>query len=78
MGGGVAITPAPLPNVCGITVGKKGGVTVGGTGKKKNPGTPCAPGGGGSVPEPGSWLLMATGLVLMYWQLRRKLARPLA
>ena len=78
MGGGFAISPTPLPNVCGITVGKKGGVTVGGTGKKKNPGNPCAPGGGGSVPEPGSWLLMATGLALMCWQLRRKLARPLA
>jgi hypothetical protein len=70
----VPISPPPLPRVCGIGVGKKGGFTIEAPGKKKNPGNPCSP-GVGTVPEPGSWLLVATGLGLMYWQLRRKLAR---
>ena len=80
-GGGVTpISPPPLPSVCGIGVGKKGsgtgGGTSGGAGKKKNPGNPCGP-EGGTIPEPGSWLLVATGLALMYWQVRQKLGRTL-
>ncbi len=69
-GGWVPIAPPPLPvGVCG-PVKKKG---PGGTPPKKKPG-PCSPGtgGGGEVPEPGTWLLVASGLGAMYWQARRK------
>jgi hypothetical protein len=80
--GGVGITPVsppPLPNVCGIGAPKKttsgGGIGEVGTGKKKKPGNPCGYGSGGTVPEPGSWLLMATGLALMYWKVRQRMNR---
>jgi hypothetical protein len=81
IGGGslVPLSPPPLPlGVCGIS-GKKngnghdGGIGIGG--KKKKKGTnPCG-GGGGEVPEPGSWLLVATGLGLMIWKMRQKFSR---
>ena len=38
--------------------------------KKKNIG-PC--GGTGVVPEPGTWVMFASGLAVIYWQARRKL-----
>jgi len=82
------ISPPPLPSgVCGPVKKKTGsGGTTGGvaggvakdsgtTKKKGNPG-PCGTGGGGGeVPEPGTWLLVASGLAAMYWQARRKFAR---
>ncbi len=75
----IPLSPPPLPlGVCGIG-GKKngnghdGGIGIGG--KKKKKGTnPCG-GGGGEVPEPGSWLLVATGLGLMIWKMRQKFGR---
>jgi hypothetical protein len=72
----VPITPPPLPGVCGV--GKKPKVTAETT--KKGKGNPCASGGGGGgeVPEPGTWLLVASGLAAMYWvywKSRHKLAR---
>jgi hypothetical protein len=69
----VPIEPPPLPGVCGVGKGKNGGGTTGGKGKKGNP---CGPeGGGGQVPEPGTWLLVASGIALTYWSARKKLAR---
>jgi PEP-CTERM motif len=70
-GGWVPIAPPPLPvGVCGPVKKKQpsGELT-----KRKSPG-PCSPGsgGGGTVPEPGTWLLVASGLGAMYWQLRRR------
>jgi len=78
LGGGnwTPISPPPLPlALCGPNK-KKG---TGDTGccpgdepinKKKN-GGPC--GGTGVVPEPGTWVLFASGLAAIYWQARRKL-----
>jgi len=79
LGGGmgwVPIAPPPLPGVCGIGKKGKNGEPVVVTGKKKNV-EPCSNGGGGSseVPEPGTWLLMISGLALIYWKFRHKFAR---
>ena len=77
LGGGYGwapIAPPPLPSVCGI--GKKppkGEIAVIGDGKKKTI-EPCSSGGGGTteVPEPGTWLLFASGLAFVYWVARRR------
>lgn len=78
IGGGtwVPISPPPLPpGLCGTL--KKGQVDNGccagieNGGKKK--GGPC--GTSGVVPEPGTWILFASGLIAIYWQARRKLSR---
>lgn len=79
LGGGspwVPIAPPPLPGVCGV--GKKptkqGVVAVSSDGKKKKTIEPCPSGGGGTaeVPEPGTWLLFASGLAFVYWIKRRR------
>jgi hypothetical protein len=71
----VPIAPPPLPSVCGVGKNKNGsGGTEGGTGKKGK-GNPCGGGAGGEVPEPGTWLLVASGLAAMYWKTRRRFAR---
>ncbi len=78
IGGGswVPVSPPPLPTgLCGPH--KKGEVDKGCCvgieegGKKK--GSPCGP--VGVVPEPGTWILFASGLIAIYWQSRRKLLR---
>jgi len=68
----VPIAPPPLPGVCGP--GKK---PKGVSGGKKKKGDPCAPGGGegGEVPEPGTWLLLASGLAITCWMTRHRFAR---
>ena len=66
----VPIAPPPLPGVCGVGKNKKTG-----TAGKQKKGDPCGNGAGGEVPEPGTWLLVASGLGLMFWISRRKLAR---
>lgn len=63
----VPITPPPLPGVCGIE--KKPKNTAGTT--KKGKANPCAPGSIGEVPEPGTWLLVASGLAAMYCMYRK-------
>ncbi len=73
----VPISLPPLPEgVCGPVTKKKGstGFDVEGdtTGKKKKLG-PC--GTTETVPEPGTWVLFASGLAAIYWQARRKLSR---
>ncbi|MGA8431380.1 MAG: PEP-CTERM sorting domain-containing protein [Candidatus Sulfotelmatobacter sp.] len=70
----VPIAPPPLP-VAGVCepINKKGteAVTIGETGKKK---VACRP--PESVPEPGTWLLFATGLAGIYfWRIRNKRAQ---
>jgi PEP-CTERM motif len=82
-GGGVSISPPPLPvGLCAPPVKKKGssgidGGTDLGAKKKKVPGGPCGNGSGslGIVPEPGTWIMFASGLAAIYWQARRRLAR---
>lgn len=72
--------PPPLPGVCGVGEGKKNGTstTTSGTstGKKGKGGNACGPGaGGGEVPEPSTWVLVLSGMTLMYWSARRRFAR---
>lgn len=72
------LAPPPLPSVCGIGIKKKGdqgGVTVTTTsGKKKNV-DPCSSGPGSEVPEPGTWLLVGSGLTAILWKARQRFAR---
>ena len=73
--------PPPLPGggTCAPTRKKKGSgaamadesFSASSNGKKKKV-NPC--GGTETVPEPGTWLMVASGLAGMYWQVRRKLA----
>jgi hypothetical protein len=73
------ISPPPLPaGLCAPA--KKNGTVVEtgccageeGVGKKKKGGG-C--GGSAVVPEPTTWLMLASGLVLIYWRTRRNLGR---
>jgi hypothetical protein len=85
-GGITPILPAPLP-VCGIGTPKKPknsarietpSLTLSNDGKKKKKGDPCGPGGsggGGEVPEPGTWLLMASGAAGLYWKARHRFSQ---
>lgn len=81
-GGWTPISPPPLPSVCGIGVKKKPGEGTGTgtptTSGKKKKFNPCENGGGGpggEVPEPGTWLLVASGASALYWKARHRLAR---
>jgi PEP-CTERM motif len=77
-GAWVSISPPPLPfGVCAPV--KKKGSSDGGIAmdtKKKTVG-PCGSGGGGTetVPEPGTWIMLATGLAAIFWQARRRFSR---
>jgi len=72
------LSPPPLPTGLCAPVKTKGaaGAVSGGSGKKKNP-LSCEVSGGGpeTVPEPGTWVLFASGLAAIYWQARRKFSR---
>jgi hypothetical protein len=65
------IAPPPLPSVCGVEKKKTGSTPPSKNGK----GNPCESGGGGVVPEPSTWLLMAAGLAAIYWKTRDKFVR---
>ena len=68
----ISIFPAPLPGVCGIGTKKHPILTAG----KKKKIDPCGNGGGISeVPEPGTWLLMLSGMAAIVWKFRHKLSR---
>jgi PEP-CTERM motif len=75
----IPLSPPPLPaGLCGPTKTRGTGTAAialasgHGTKGKTNP---CggATTGTGVVPEPGTWLLFASGLAAIYWQARRKL-----
>jgi|ERR1700722_11354917 hypothetical protein len=78
IGGGswMPISPPPIPSgLCGP--GKKKGTEQSGccageegeSGGKKKKGGPCGP---GVVPEPGTWVLLASGLAAIFWKSRHK------
>ena len=74
-GSWVPISPPPLPGLCGP--GKKTKPTFF-NGKKKNV-NPCGSGGGGGVvPEPGTWLFMVSGLAMMFWVTYRRFGQSKA
>jgi hypothetical protein len=69
----VPLSPPPLPEgLCAPA--KKNGESAPAGGKKKS--GACASSGGGTeiVPEPGTWILFASGLVAIFWK-RRQLSR---
>ena len=74
VGGVVPLSPPPLPSgVC--SPGRKPGKGDGAgpddaNDKKKKKSGPC--GANGVVPEPGTWLMLITGIVAMAWLARRK------
>jgi hypothetical protein len=80
--GGGAFLPLsvpPLPEGLCAPKKKKGSTGTEGegdtNGKKKKVG-PCGNGGlPGTVPEPGTWLLFASGMVAIFWRARRMLSR---
>ena len=79
-GAWIPISPPPLPTGLCAPTKNKGTGSNGGSGNgngTKNKGNPCGSGstGTGIVPEPGTWLMFASGLAAIYWQARRKLAR---
>jgi hypothetical protein len=76
LGGGswLPISPPPIPSgLCGPHKKEtdKGccAPDIGGKGKKKGNGCGTV----GVVPEPGTWILFASGLIVIYWQVRRKM-----
>jgi hypothetical protein len=78
-GGWVSTNPPPLPvnsGLCGPGKKKKGSDAIDemseGGGKKKKP-NPCGS-SGGTVPELGTWMMVATGLIGIYGLARRKMA----
>lgn len=75
----IPLSPPPLPHgaVCAPGKKSKGAESTETSGKKKKGGACGSTGGGGgaTVPEPGTWLLVASGLAAMFWQARRKFAR---
>lgn len=83
-GNGIPISPPPLPQLCGIGIKKRGsgdpnggltGIETGKFHKKKPTIDPCETGGGTEVPEPGTWILLASGLSGICWKARQKFAR---
>jgi hypothetical protein len=76
-GGWAPFFPPPLPTGGACAPGKKKGDPEpdgDSDDSKKKKGGPCS-GPPESVPEPGTWLLMASGLAGIYWNARRRFAR---
>lgn len=73
---GVPLSPPPLPS--GVCSPKKPGkgetAELSGDTRKKKKGGPCGIGGGGGAktPEPGTWLLLITGVAAIWWCVRRR------
>ena len=73
----IPLSPPPLPAGLCAPVKKKGaaGAVTAATGKKKKNSCEASSGGPETVPEPGTWVLFASGLAVIYWQARRKVSR---
>jgi hypothetical protein len=79
----LTISPPPLPTGLCSPPTKKNGSTGpesnGGSNSHKKKVGPCTVSVSGgtpsTAPEPGTWVLFASGLAAIYWQARRKLAR---
>jgi hypothetical protein len=72
------ISPPPLPSVCGVGTQKPKptGTAIPVSGKGKVPIDVCGNGGSvGEVPEPGTWLLIVSGMGAIYWKARNRFAR---
>jgi hypothetical protein len=70
----VPFSPPPLPtSVCSPKKPAKGEIEeLSGDVHKKKKGGPCGMGGGGAkTPEPGTWLLLITGVAAIWWCVRR-------
>jgi hypothetical protein len=73
----VPILPPPLPTGCAAGKNESGAAQSANQGK----GNPClvttggggGGGGGSEVPEPGTWLLVASGVAIMFWKARPRL-----
>ncbi|HZQ93601.1 MAG TPA: PEP-CTERM sorting domain-containing protein [Candidatus Sulfotelmatobacter sp.] len=84
IGGGnwTPLSPPPLPNLCEPIKKPTNGTastatsvgTANGKGKSKTV-NPCAGGGMSEVPEPGTWLLVASGMAALGWKARQRFAR---
>jgi len=70
-GGSLSLFPPPLPS-CGPGKKKKGGTSTGSTGGKKGKGPDCN-NPVGQVPEPGTIVLISTGLAGAFFRYRRKM-----
>ena len=70
----VPIAMPPLPGVC-APPGKEPKPGAGGGGGKKGKKNPCGKPVVVATPEPGTWLLLLSGSVLMFWLARRRLAK---
>lgn len=74
------LVPPPLPNVCGISGTKKpgakgaAGVSSGNGHKSKN--VDICQSGPSEVPEPGTWVLVGSGIAALLWMTRRRLTGP--
>lgn len=70
------LSPPPLPTgLCAPVKSKGTAAAAGGTGKKKNAFSCEVSGGPEPVPEPGTWILFASGLAAIYWRARRNVSR---
>lgn len=80
IGGGswTPLAPPPLPRVCGIEGTKKPGASgtmtvTTGNGKNKKVVDVCGGGGSSEVPEPGTWVLVGSGMAALLWMARQRL-----
>jgi len=70
----VTISPPPLPGLCSPLKKRTKGEGILEMRGKKTPLGPCGTGGSTeTTPEPGTWLLFASGLAAIGWQARRRL-----
>jgi hypothetical protein len=79
-GNWIPLSPAPVPNVCApVTKPTAKGSALEAvsaeTGKAKKKGNVCGGGSTSEVPEPGTWLLVGSGLGALYWKARQRLTR---